>query len=229
MAQAIPAIIALVGAGVSYYSQYQATKSADQFAVLNAQGQLEAARAQGRSQQMQAQIQAAQAAYEQRAAQNQAKAIESQAEAQSQVAQQNIRKTREDFRHKLGALRAADGGGVLDTTGSPLDYLVAAAEDEQQLEAEMRWEDEVSRVGAYNQAASVRAQGSMAGINAGLYTLQGYAAVANAKREASQANLNLLGEKGRNKAARTAALGQFIGSAAGAAGSYFKTSGTSTY
>lgn len=227
---AIATVVSTVGQGYSYYTQTQASKSADAIASVNAQAGLESARARGESAQMQATMASVQAQKDQEAAQNNAAAIESQAEMQTRVAQENIRKARMAFEAKLGQSRSQSGGsGILDSTGSPLEFLVASAADESLLESEMRWQDETDRTASGNAIQNERLKAGSAGINAGLYSIQGLQAAGNARVEATQLNLNMLGERARNRGQRMAALGELgssIGSNAFAIGSNWKQFGT---
>lgn len=205
-----------VGAGMSYSAQVKAADSQSQFSYLNAQAGAQSARLQGRQQMLQASIQAAAAQAQARSASNNATAIQEQTEAESRIAQENIRRSRYEFSRTLGALRASAGdSGVLETTGSPLDFLVKASEDQQLLESEMRWQDEGNRRAGFRKAAIEKSGASQLGLNASLFTIQGQADMAASKVAASQARMNGLAgmaEAQGMRAGATAGLISGIGS-----------------
>lgn len=183
--------VSAVGAGMSYSAQTSAAKSQSQFSLLNAQAGAQAARLQGRQQMLSAQIQAAAAGAQARSAANNAVAIREQTEMESRVAQENIRRSRDEWSRTLAGLRSQAGdSGVLETTGSPLDFLVKAAEDQQLMESEMRWQDETNRRAGFRKAAIEKAGGLKLGLDSSLYTIQGQANLAASKVNASQAIMN---------------------------------------
>lgn len=183
--------VAAAGAGMSYSAQTSAARTQSTFALLNAQAQSQAARQQGRQQMLSAEIQAAAARAQQASQANNAAAMVEQVEANSRIASENIRRSREEFARTLGAMRAgASESGVLETTGSPLDFLVKASEDQQLYEAEQRWADEGARRQGFRAAAIERSGAAQSGLNAALYTIDGAAALAAGRLGASQARLN---------------------------------------
>lgn len=192
-----PAIIAIgsliaggVGGYMSYSAQNAAANTQSQFGLLNAQAAAQAARLQGRQSLLSANIQSAGARAAAASAANNAVAIQSQTEAESRTAQENIRRSRDEFARTLGKMRAGAGdSGVLETTGSPLDFLVKATEDQQLYEAEQRWQDEGNRRAGFRKAAIEAAGGRALGLNASLFQIQGQADLAAAKVRQSQATM----------------------------------------
>lgn len=225
-AAAVIGVLSLAASGVGTYLSYNAQNSAantqSQFALLNAQSGAQAARLQGRQQMLSAQIQAASAGAQARTAAINAIAIQEQTEQESRIAQGNIRRSRDEFARTLGALRAQAGdSGVLETTGSPLDFLVAASEDQQLMESEMRWQDEGNRRAGFRKAAIERNSGKQLGLNASLFAIQGQADLAASRVAASQARMN--GYAGQAEAAgmRSSATAGLISGAANLGSSAF--------
>lgn len=208
----ISLVVGVAGGVMSYTAQSAAADTQSQFGLLNAQAQAQSARLQARQQQLSANIQAASSRAQAASAENNAQAILEQTETESRIAQENIRRDREEFRRSIGAMRAgASDSGVLETTGSPLDFLVAATEDEQAYESEARWQDEVNRRKGGRLAAVERAGGAAAGLNATLQTLEGASAMAAGRVGAAQAKLG-------GYAARATAAGMRASAAAGLVG-----------
>ena len=202
-----------VGGGLSYAAQMSGSRTASTFATLNAAAGLQQAQSQGRMAQLQAQMQAAKAMAEQKSAMNNAQAIREQTDMETKVAQENIRKSRDVFNETLANKRAQGAGsGVSDATGSPLQLLVTASEDQAMYEAEQRWADENNRRLGYRRAQVEEHQGALQGLNASLYQLDGMAALAESKMKASQVRLNEFGALGQASGMRNQALGGLIGS-----------------
>lgn len=218
----ISLVVGVTGGVMSYTAQSAAADTQSQFGLLNAQAQAQSARLQGRQQQLSAEVQAASSRASAASAANNAQAIQEQTEADSRINQENIRRDREEFRRTVGLMRAnASDSGVLETTGSPLDFLVAATEDEQLYESEARWADEVNRRKGFRTAAIERAGGAQAGLNATLQTLEGASAMAAGRVGAAQAKMG-------GYAAQATAAGMRSGAAAGLVSS-IGDSGTNAY
>ena len=210
---------------MSYSAQKSAANTQSTFGLLNAQAGAQQARLQGRQQMLSAEVQAASARAQAASAANNALGMKEQVEAESRIATENIRRSRDEFARTLGALRAQGSeSGLLETTGSPLDFLTKAAEDQQLFESEQRWADESSRRSGFRGAAVEKARGSQLGLNAALYQLDGSASIAAGRLGVSQARMNgYAAQAGANGMRRDATAG-LIGSAAGMA-----TSGYSMY
>lgn len=218
----ISLVVGAVGAGVSYSAQQSAAKSQSLFATLNAQSGLQQTQAQGRAAALQANLAAAKADAAQKSANNNAQAIREQTEMESRVNQENIRKSREKFRHDLSANRAALGSsGIVDTTGSPLDLLVNAAEDQSLFESEQRWSDENNRRKGFRLALAEEYQGRAQGLNSALYQLDAAASLANSRMEQSQIRLNKFSQLASARGASLSATGGLISNIGGLAGNAY--------
>ena len=198
---------------MSYAAQQAAAKTQSTFGLLNAQAGAQAATLQGRQAQLQSNIQAASARAQAATAANNAVGIERQTEAESRIAQENIRRSRQEFSSTLGRMRAGSSdSGVLETTGSPLDFLVKASEDQQLYESEQRWADENNRRLGFRKAEIERASGRGMALNASLFTMQGQAEVAAAKLRASQATMGGYAAQAEAAGTRSAATAGLISS-----------------
>lgn len=201
---------------MSYSASNAAAKSQSRFALLNAQAQNQTANLEGKQQAMSARLQSVGAKAQGASAENNAVAIQEQTEADSRMAQENIRRSREEFARTLGKMRAGvSDSGVLETTGSPLDFLVKASEDQQLYEAEQRWQDEGNRRAGFRQAAVAKAKGSQLGINASLFEIQGIADMAAAKVKSSQATMNGYAAQAQASGMRAAATAGLVNDAGG--------------
>lgn len=215
-------VLGAVGAGVSYSASMSAAKDQSTFASLNAMSGLQQTRLQGESAALQAQMRQANAEAQQRSANNNATSMREQADAENRIAQENIRKGRIQFQHLLGQQRAnRASSGVVDTTGSPLDILVSASEDQAQLETEQRWGAENQRRKGWRQAQIEQNQGNAFGVNAGLYALEGMAARADAAARGTQVRLNEFSQLASARGAAMSATGGAISAAGGLANGYY--------
>lgn len=186
----ISLVVGVTGSVMSYQASNAAAKSQSQFSLLNAQAGAQAARLQGRQAMLGAEVQAAGARAQSASAANNAAALQEQTEAESRTTSENIRRSRDEFSRTLGAMRAGIGdSGVLETTGSPLDFLVKASEDEQLYESELRWQDENNRRAGYRKAAIEKSQSNQLGLNASLFQIQGAADQAAGRIAASRATM----------------------------------------
>lgn len=205
-------VTSMVGTGISYFAGTSAANNQSVFASLNAQAQLQQAQQQGRAMSLQANLRAAQANAAAQSARNNAEGIRKETEAGTRIAQENLRKSRMAFAQNLASKRAAAGsGGVSDATGSPLDLIVQASEDQALYEQEQRWADEIARRKGFRQAQIAEVQGKAEGINASLFQLDAMSAVANSKLQASQARLNEFGAQNSAAGMQLGALGGLIG------------------
>jgi hypothetical protein len=208
---AVATIASAVGAGMSYSASLDAAKTQSTFGLLNAQAGAQAARLQGRQAQLQSSIQAAGAKAQAATAANNAISIEKQTEAESRIAQENIRRSRQEFSNTFGKMRAgASASGVLETTGSPLDFLVKASEDQQLYEAEQRWQDENNRRGGFRKAQVERMSGTGMALNASLFDIQGQAELAAAKVRATQATMGGYAAQAEAAGTRSAATAGLV-------------------
>lgn len=234
-------IIALVavaasaaGAGISYSAQQSAAKDNAQLALLNAQAQTQAAKQAGQLGAMQASINAQLAQKDEDAAKANADALERQAAIGTGIAQDNIRKTREEYARMLAAQRVqAAKAGVADTTGSPLELLMQTASKEQSTADQMRYEDEVNRRGLFGGAVEQRNAGVMAKIQGLSQQAQGANARGSALNQIAQAKLDLYAARAQSQAMRNQAVGGLISStgsiASGAYSSFRATPRSAPY
>ena len=212
-----------VGAGMAYSAQKSAANTQSTFGLLNAQAGAQQARLQGRQQMLSAEIQAASARAQAASAANNAAGMKDQVEAESRIATENIRRSREEFARTLGAMRAqGSDSGLLETTGSPLDFLTKAAEDQQLYESEQRWSDENTRRSGFRAAAVEKARGSQLGLNAALYQLDGQASLAAGRLGVSQARMSGYAARAGATGMRREATAGLIGSATSMAGSAYQ-------
>lgn len=219
---AVSAIAGGVGAGISYQSAKNAAATNDAFAMANAQAASQAARNQGQMAAAQAQLQAIQQGKDQEAAYANAAGLKAKTEAESRQAQENIRRSREDFARTMAAQRAAVAArGVVDTTGSPLELLVKASEDEQLAEEEMRYSDEIARRSGFRSAALEEVRGAGAGIDQGLSLLSAAAAKNDAALQQSQVRLNLFSERANSTAMRNQAAAGLVSSIGSASRDFY--------
>jgi hypothetical protein len=221
-----------VGAGVSYSAQQSAAADNAQLALLNAQGQTQAAKQQGELGAMQAQLNQQLnkqlSDRDQAAAEQNARTLEAQAKLGTEVTQGNIQKTREEFARMLAAQRVqAAKAGVADTTGSPLELLAKTAADEQRTANQMRYEDENNRRGLFGGAFEQRDQ---AKINAQLSKIdglsmasQGAAARGTALNQIAQAKLDLYAARAQSDGMRQQATAGLISSAGSMASGLYST------
>src|SRR5689334_8276302 len=86
-----------IGTGLQYSAQMSAAKTQETFAMLNAQAGAQQATQQANQLALQSQLQAAQSAAAQRTAQENANAMRDQVEQDSMAAQENLRRSREEF------------------------------------------------------------------------------------------------------------------------------------
>lgn len=207
-----------VGAGMSYSAQRRAAATQEQFGMLNAQAEEQAARLQSQQTIMSLRLQRASAKAQQVSNERNAKGMRQQVEAESRVAQENIRRSRDAFSKDFGQMRAGlSESGVLASTGSPLDFLVSASEDQALSEAEMKWTDSINRNRGQRQADIEALQGRQAGLNASLFGIQMKAERSAAKLKVAQARLEGFGAQGQAagmRAQANAGLVSDIGSTA---------------
>lgn len=230
--------IALVGAGVSAYGQYQQGQAINAIAQYNARQQ----ERQGRFQLMSATAQAtlmkkqAEANYRLRAAEAQAKdanarMLEQQAFSQDRVARENARRRAGDMRREAGAQRQAIAmSGVVEATGTPLDLLAETAETIQRDQAEQHYSNELSRRTLFREADLERLGGKFALAGA---TIDRSAALAESSLTQARGRLSYLSAKreadvtrmtgsANKKAANIAAVGTLISGVSSAAGGFAK-------
>lgn len=220
----IGSVVSAVGAGVSYSAQQSAAADNAQLALLNAQAQSQAARQAGDLGAMQAAINAQLAAKDAEAANANARALEAQAAIGTDISQQNIRKTREEFARLLAAQRVqAAKAGVADTTGSPLELLANTAAEEQRQADILRYEDENNRRSLFHAAAEQRNEGIMAQIRGLSQQSQGASARGEALAQIAQSKLNLYSARAQSQAMRNQATGSLISSAGNIAMSSYST------
>lgn len=228
--------IALVGAGVSAYGQYQEGQAYNAIAQYNATQQ----ERQGRYQLMGAQAQAtlmkkqAEANYALRAGEAAAKdanarQIESQAMSQDAVARENARRRATDMKRGLATQRQAiAASGVIEASGTPLDLLAETAATIQRDQAEQHYSNELGRRTLFREADLERLGGqfALAGASidrsasmstASLTMAQGRMSLLTARREADITRMTGAAKK---KASTIGAVGTLFSGAASAYGSF---------
>lgn len=214
-------ILGVAGTGLSYSAQMSAARTSETFSMLNAQAGAQQATQQSSIAALQAQLQATQADTAARAAADNAEAIRAEAEADAAVGQENIRRNRDEFTRQLAIATAEAGGsGAVVATGSPLDFLVNAADAEAQEERGAGYLLNSARAAANRRAAGVALGGRVEGLNASLFQLQGLAAVQEGRMGVASARLGGLAGRAQAGGMRSAAFGGLIGGLAGAASSY---------
>lgn len=212
----VGSLIGAVGTGLSYVSQMNAAKTAETFSNLNAQAGVQAAQQQSSIAQLQSQLQAQQAATAKQAAFQNADAMRQQAEMDAKISQENIRRGRDEFMRQLSAANAQQGGsGVVLATGSPLDVLINAADQEQQVEQDQQYQTNAARVAGFRGAAAEELGGRVQGMNASLYQIQSLAAVDEGRMRATQARLGGLAGQSQAAGLRNQAFGGLISGIAG--------------
>jgi hypothetical protein len=190
-------IIAVAGAGVSAYGQYQQGKSQEAISNFNASQQERQAQVAMLTMQTQAAQQRQQAEQnfqlrnaEAQARLNNARAIEQQATTQDAINRQNLQKRREDFAQMQGTQRAAiAASGVSEASGTPLDLLAETAAKIQIDAEEQHYAGEVQRRTLFSEAAQERLGGKLALAGA---TLDRDSAVAEAGLRDSAAKAEFL-------------------------------------
>ncbi|CAB4163472.1 hypothetical protein UFOVP813_24 [uncultured Caudovirales phage] len=185
-------IVSAVGVGLAYTSSQAAAKQQQSAAMANYNAQTIAARQAGEAQSMQARISAQIASNEKATMDRNAITLEQQASVNTQVGNENARRTREDFARMVAAQRAAIGkSGVVDTSGSPMQLLAASAEGEQIAVSDARFQTEGQRRGLFREADNQRAQGVAAEMNVFDAQARGGAAKLSAQNQLGQAQLDL--------------------------------------
>lgn len=220
----VSAVVGLAGTGLSYASQMSAAKTEATFSALNAQAGAQQAQQQSAIAAMQANLQGAQAQAQQQSAFNNAEALRAQADADAKIGQENIRRGRDEFARQLAAANAQAGGsGVNVATGSPLDFLMKAADTEQQQEAGDQYGINANRVAGYRQAAGEELQGNVQGMNQSLYQLQSLQAIKSGRQGVAQAKLEGYAGAARAQGMQNSALGGLVGGIGGSLTSFSNT------
>lgn len=168
--EVIALAITAVGAGVSAYSSYQAGKSQQYMAELNASAQERNARMQLLSMQTQANLRKREAemqfalrSSEAQARLNNAKSIENQALSQDAIDRVNLRKRREEFAQFQSTQRAnIAASGLAESTGTPLDILAETASTIQRDQEEQKYGMELQRRTLFREAQMERFGGKLA-------------------------------------------------------------------
>ncbi len=221
LASTIGLIVGVVGGGLSYSASVDAAKSQRTFELLNAQAASQQAQQQSAVQALQAQLQQTQAQTAQQAAYDNAAAMRDQADIEAKASLENVRRQRNEFRRGLSAAIAQQGAsGATLMTGSPLDLLVAASEDELQSEYDQIYGISTALNRGYRSAAATALGGDVEGVNASLYQLDAMAALAEGRMGVAQAGLAGLAAQSRYQGAKNAALGGLIGNIGSAVGNY---------
>lgn len=205
---AIGAVVGAVGTGLSYVSQMSAANTAQTFSNLNAQAGVQAAQQQSAIASLQANLQEQQATTAKQAAFQNAESMRQQADQDAKIGQENIRRGRDDFMRQLAQANAQAGGsGATVATGSPLDYLLNAADTEKQREAGENYQINAGRVAGYRAAAGEELGGRVQGMDASLYQIQSLAAIDAGRTGVAQAKLQGFAGAAQAQGMRNSALG----------------------
>lgn len=207
----IGGVLGAVGTGLSFSAQMNAAKTQSVFSNLNAQAGIQQAQQQGAIGSLQAQLQAQTAKTQQQSDFNNAEALRAQADNDARIAQESTRRGRDEFARQLAAANAQAGGsGVNVATGSPLDFLMKKASQEQQTEQDQQYQTNAGRVAGYRQAAGQELGGNVQGMNSSLFQLQSLSAVEEGRMGAIQARLGGLAGGAQAQGLRNSAFGGLI-------------------
>ncbi len=205
-----------VGTGLQYSAQMNAANTQATFSALNATAGAQQSTQQASIAAMQANLQGVQAQNAQNAAQNNALAARQQADQDAAVAQENVRRNRDEFTRQLAQATAAQGGsGAVLATGSPLDFLMKEKDLQDQREQDAQYGINAARAHGYREAAGEELGGRAQGINASLYQLDALSAVETGRFGATQAQLQGLAGQATAAGMRSQAMGGLIGSRRG--------------
>jgi hypothetical protein len=166
----VAAGVSAVGAGIGAYSSYQAGKSQEYMAQLNAAQQERNARNQLIAMQTQANLAKREAeanlflrGIEAQSKENNAKSIENQQIGQDRINRLNLRKRREEFAQFQGQQRAAiAASGISESSGTPLDILAETADTIQQDQEKTFYEQGLQRSTIFREAQLERLGGKLA-------------------------------------------------------------------
>jgi hypothetical protein len=201
---AAPAAVGLIGTGISSYAQFRQGREQSALSRINLAAQTQANSQQQAIAAMQARFQQVALGQQQKALQTDAANERTAAEYETRAAQENIRRSRDDFARALASQRAAIAArGILSTTGSPLEMLLQSAEDQALSEADARTADELNRRSRFSRAGSLDYQARVAGLNKGMATLQAAAQRQSLATSAAQYRLDAAGQ-------RASAGGQYL-------------------
>ena len=215
-------VVGAAGTGYSVYSQNQAAKTQDTFALLNAQMGREQGQLQARLAMAQANIQAQTAQANERIGMANANAIRGDAEARTRASEQNIINTRADQERFQSTQRSMmSASGLVDSTGSPLDLLADTASAHQMQLAEMQYQTELERRQLFREADMTALGARMSGLDAGMETLKGMSQAAAARMSSRQATLNGYAGAAQADAMRSQAVATGISGAGSAIGSAY--------
>lgn len=205
-----------VGTGLNFYGQQQAAASQEQFALLNAQANLESTNMQSRLAMARAQMEQTQANLERSTQEINAQAIRGEADAKTRAAVANAARERQDQEEWNARLRAKFAkSGAIDTTGSPLALLEQAAEREHMAIAEGMYQGELERRQLFYNARETDRGATFAGIQGNLRYLEGLGQASAFRAQGYQGTLDSMGTVATARASRSAAVGGLIGGIAG--------------
>ena len=215
-------VVGAAGTGYGIYTQNQAAKTQDTFALLNAQMGRQQGQLQARLAMAQANIQAQTAHANERIGMANANAIRGDAEARTRASEQNIISTRADQERFQSTQRSMmSASGLVDSTGSPLDLLADTASAHQMELAEMQYQTELERRQLFREADMT----AMSGLDAGNEMLKGMSQAAAARMSSRQATLTGYSESAKANAMRSQAVAtgiQGTGSALGSSYNYYR-------
>lgn len=163
-------VVGLVGAGISAYGQYQAGKTQNAIAQMNASTQernakmqLMASQASVAAQKNAAAAEFAMRAQEAKAAENNAISIENQAIGQDRINRANLGRKKQDYQRMQAEQRAAIiGSGIIESSGTPLELLAETAATIQMDQEEQFHQGELGRRTLFREADMTRLGGKLA-------------------------------------------------------------------
>lgn len=176
MPQAIPLIIAGIGAGLQYSASQQSAKSQSAIATLNAQNANLAAKQQFDLQQLNTQMESRRIEQQAELQRLQGANLDAEAKAADDAAMRNAAKSREEMMRFRSIQRARIAGSGVVESGTPLDALAESAADmelaissnfynDSQRGRELRYEGGLAKAGAsllQQDAATNRIKGGFA-------------------------------------------------------------------
>lgn len=214
-----------VGTGLNYFAQRSAASTEATFSALNATAQSQAATQNASLQAAQSDLQATQANTQAQAAAETAQSQREQADIDAKAQQEEIRRQRDASNAAIGQANAQAGAsGAVVATGSPLEVLLAAADQENQQEAFGQYDINARRAAGYRGAAATALGGQVQSANAQLYGLQSLEAIQRGREEAAQARLGGLAGAARATGMRNTATGSLFSGIGGGINSFANSS-----
>lgn len=163
-------VTTLVGTGISAYGSYQAGKTQNAIASMNADAQernakmsLMAAQAQANAQKNAAAAEFAMRSQEAKAQENNAISLENQAISQDRINRVNSQRKAQDYTRIKAEQRAGIiASGIVESSGTPLDLLAETASTMQLAQEEDFYQGEIGRRSLFREADMARLGGRLA-------------------------------------------------------------------